>query len=279
MPDVDHERLMCELIKPLVEEDSSDTLDLVNFPEDERGEIPVEAKYKGIKGYYYFEHTTLENYPNQIWDDKAFEATLDPVAKELSGKLPTPGSYCLTVYLKEIPNIKPKDRDELREQLKNWIFSEADKLKTGGSGGGGKDHITMFKYKGIEFRLSRWAHGQPGSLKIARFAFEDTIRKEMQTQRFRKALKDKCGKLFDSKSCDKDISVLILETQNDVLDIDEDIYESYQTLIPEFKSKLPDFIYIVQNYDGAKVYHIWQLRKMGENTTLDTSSQVQIDKS
>ena len=260
MGDTAHDRQICEIVKPLLERQYSDTLILDGHPEDEdRNKEGVEVRYRGRSNLYFFEHTLLENYPGQTYDDKIFEEILEPLEKKLSGTLPKPGSYLICAELTELTQIKRTERQAAIEQLKAWILNEADTICIADPNSKCR-HQTTTTISGITFKLSRWGHGEPGSLKAGRFAFDDPEGEKFQIRRLEKAFVDKCPKLIRAKSDPSDVSVLILEVTNWALCSAPMLYEVFESVARGISSPLPDYIYLFENYDYSREYYVWPLK-------------------
>jgi len=198
------------------------------------------------------EHTLIESYPQQIADNNMVAKLLGPLRAQLSGQLPTPGHYELCIDVGAVKGAK--NSQAIQSALIKWIKAKAPFLRVG-SPNVAPAHYVREKPPGVPFAVTLYRFPRrDGKIWIALNAPE--YLREQRRQRIRKALNDKCPKLFDAKG-DKRTSILVLESNDIFLG---NCCEIARAVAEELKAHrdAPDEVYLVET--ELKLWTIWILK-------------------
>lgn len=253
----DHRQKVCKSILNFISLRTGQQLSDLTEPDKlERQKTAVDYSFRCGRQDYVLEHTLIESLPDQIQDDRQFMDLLGPLETELSGKLPSPGHYNLTVHFGAVKGAK--NRVRIQELIKSWVLQKAGQLEIGSPATAPRHFITE-KPDGVPFEITlyRWGGlpGLEGRFLIQRFAPEDL--KEKRRVRIRIALDAKCKKLAKSKEGFKG-SILVLESNDIALANAVEIGKTLALELQRDGSQIPDEIYSVETETPHWV--IWILK-------------------
>ncbi len=254
MPNIEHEREICDLITGLHLSRQEETISKRWYPEDEKPPLPnpIDAVYLTTHRNYVVEHTTIEGYPNQITEDHKVSQLLE-VKHKLTARISGIGSYHIRFDTEALKN--QKINAELINMLANWVIEKAPTLEIGSPRTAPRHMVRetlQLKGRSIEVTLSRWPDEVVRVL-VERSSPEDQEDRLLSTMRA--ALNNKLKKLAKWKDDRNAYSILILESIDIALLNGSSIASSLFTAIEKFVQK-PDVIYIVQT--NRAECHIWQ---------------------
>jgi len=181
---------------------------------------------------------------------------LKPLKDELTGTLPLPGHYTLSVAPRSVNGVKYSESFNIRESLKSWIKSKAPNLLIGSPSTAPKHFIREIP-PGVPFevKLYRWPR-RDGQFFISR-SEPDELEKQRRL-RIRRALDDKCPKLQKERGNDR-ISVLILESDDMALANHAVIAQAVILELSDRKVDLPDEVYLIET--EIKPWEVWILKE------------------
>ena len=239
-------------------------LSLFRIPEKECPEKKApELWVRGKRNDYIIEHTRIESFPSQISEERRFRNLFSPLREELSGRLPSPGLYWLTVAPGAHRKIKKREIPGIRRSLSEWITLEAPNIPLKGG-------ISQ-RLPGVPFdvRLGRYHRpGRDGQLDLS-FSVPAELEGRRQA-RIRKALSDKLPKLIDWKGEGR-ITVLLLES-HDISLANAGLIKD--ALIPELSQRendMPDEVYLVETETAP--WWVWTIKDGPDLPSLDVDPE------
>jgi hypothetical protein len=265
MPNIAHERRICDLVAGLLLRWKNETL--INppyYPEDENPPLSeaIDAIYTTNAGKYIFEHTTIETYPSQITEDYKVKKLLDSLENKLSRRIAEKGSYHI-MFATEVL----KDHNicsELVDHLTEWVSQNANKLEIGSNRTAPRHMIKdMFSIRGkpLPVNMYRWPDNDI-SVKVVRSSPNDIFDKLLS--QVKASLDRKIPKLIRWAKDNKAVPILVLETIDKALVHGTTIADAVSATIQSIIDQ-PEMIYIVQTNEGF--CQVWEgKRPFGENS-------------
>ncbi len=257
MPNIRHEREVCDLVTRLLLQHRNENLNNHYYPEDENPPPPeaIDAVYTTNAAQYVVEHTTIESYPAQITEDHKISKLIDLEAK-LAIRITHNGRYQL-LFNTEILN-NQKICTTLVERLSDWVAEKAGKLEIG-SPSTAPHHMISDSLSGmgepIKVTLYRWPDTKIGVTVVRSCPVNVTDKILSQVKA---AFEKKMPKLIKWASSRKAIPILILETVDPALANGTTIACAVFDAVQEIREK-PDTIYIVQtDRDDCEVWECSQ---------------------
>lgn len=229
----------------------------VSFPDEEnRNSENVDVLLKHENGEIVIEHTRIESYPKQIDDWKQVGKLLDPLRKELQGRLPS-GNYDICVDIFAVRGAKKTK--EIQDALIKWIIEKAPSIKVGPPDTA-PEHCVREKPDGVPFEvnLCRWP-GEDGKIFIMESAPEDRVLQELRRKKIKEALDKKCPKLLEAKKkCKKGNSILLFELNDISLGNHLSVSKALQDEIVD-RIDEPDEIYLIET--NIEPWVLWILKE------------------
>ncbi len=250
-----HEHLLCDTVVHFIAKRKNLTITEICYPDKAKknNEPSVDRLIKCSGIEIVLEHTLIESYPEQIADRKRVSNILGPLQTELAGQLPTPGHYNLLINVGVVKGVKNSRR--IRSALTNWIKAKAPFLQVG-SPNVAPCHYIREKPPGVPFEVTLYRFpGRDGELWTKLLASNDLDAK--RKERIRKALDDKCPKLYDAKG-NMRFSILLLESDDIFL---ANCCEIAKAVSEEFndRDKAPDEVYLLET--EVKPWAVWVLKE------------------
>ena len=186
---------------------------------------------------------------------------LGPLEARLSGNLPLPGHYQLSIEIGILKGVKVKKIDKIRDKIESWVYAKAPSLAVG-SPQTTPRHCVSEIFQDIPFKITlyRWEPLSPardGKLSISRFMTNDLENKRQD--RIKKAINKKCPKLLAAKNQGNGFkSVLILESNDLALANFSFIGKAFIKEIINCDNEVPDFVYLVET--GISPWVVWILK-------------------
>ena len=222
MTKVSNEGKTCDAVIRIIEERTGGSRADVCFPDKDHCGPPVDVRLRIGASVYAIEHTLIEAFEGQITKEVQFATLIEPIVRELSGRLPSPGRYYLTFPIDTRLGAKQNEIGAIQRRLVHWVQDRAEHLYVEQPVRGSKSEQPF----GYEARCTEVPQGVPFEVTLTRrLHWNDTTRHEgflfpmrsgpgdveaMRRSRIAGALARKCPKL---KRC-KDggaISILVLE--------------------------------------------------------------------
>ncbi len=267
MANPNNEGKACDAIVRLLEMRTGERRTDIRYPElDGRGP-PVELRLSVGGQDYAIEHTQIEAFEDQIQTGEEFGRLINPVVKELSGRLPGPGIYYLYFPIDARVGAKGNELDKARSDLTEWVGEHARRLHAKNpekptrerNPRGFEDEYKArppgFPYEVTLRREAHWSLStqHDGVLLPGRYAPEEV--EALRTVRLQTALDRKCPKLWRCKE-DGARTVLVLEDNDISLSNYVIIGDALAGLLNE-RPNLPDEIYLVES-----AINRWHVRVM-----------------
>ncbi len=252
-----HEKQVCDTIIHFIAKRKHLTVNKICYPDKEkRNSAPSVDRIIECPGLeIVLEHTLIESYPEQISDSKRVDKLLGPLRTKLTGQLPKPGHYELSIDVGAVKGAK--DTKNIQTALIKWIKEKAPILRVG-SPNVSPSHYIREEPLGVPFQVTlyRWPR-RDGEFWISVNAPEDL--KKQKRHRIRKALDDKCPKLYNTKGNVR-ISILLLESDDMFL---ANCCDTAKALANELKGRddAPDEVYLVDTEIVMKEWVVWVLKE------------------
>jgi hypothetical protein len=215
----------------------------------ERQRQAVEMLFESPTARYAMEHTRIESFPGQIVDGVMFSRLLEPLEKELTGRLP--GRYSLTVGVGATDGIRASDQQRIRELVKRWIMSKAESLDTRGAGS-----VVTEQPPGVPFAITLLRSSLPGSRMVISRSWPDAL-EEQRLKRVQTALARKCPKLAEYKAENRQ-TVLVLESDDIGLGCHGAIREAVAKAVVS-RDDVPDRIFLAET--ETRPWFVWALKE------------------
>ncbi|MBW8041574.1 MAG: hypothetical protein FVQ85_16480 [Planctomycetes bacterium] len=247
-----HEKQVCKVVASFIAKIKNLTIDDIISPEEEEhNEQAVDALIKCSSIEIVLEHTRIESYPEQIADNYMVKNLLKPLVGKLTGKLPTPGHYRLSIDVGAVKGAK--DTERVQKALIAWVQEKAPLLELPVHKPSDKHYIRE-KPCGVPFEVALHRLER----RDGKFTIELVAPAELETKRRRRikiALEKKCPKLSKAKG-ETRISVLLLELDDICLG---DPIQTAKAVTEELsQNDVPDEIYLVET--EAKPWVVWVLK-------------------
>lgn len=188
-------------------------LEVDRWPDKENRTTPdIDA----TAGFFAIEHTSIDTLPNQRRNSDWFIQAVGGIEKKLTASCPCR----LNITLEYDAVIKGQEWAAIRQNLKNWIINESQRLDDGRS--------ILKNIHGIPFRIHvrKSSERRPGIF-FARFEpHDDTL-----AARIRKQLDKKANKLTKYHGSDK-TTVLLIESDDIALMNEDKMLVSIQLAYP-----------------------------------------------
>lgn len=220
--------------------------------EKERQRPAVDLLVEDDEGrHWVIEHTVVESFPGRIFDDRLFQAVAKCVEEGLSGSLPKPGQYRVT--LDPGGMTRRVDIAEICAAICTWAESVADSLAIGDPLNA-PAHVakTVLEPWKVSVHLSRWP-GHDGRVLAMRSIPEKLI--ALREERIATALDRKCPKLQEATRRGELASVLILESDDLALGSYPAIAQATARGL-ENRSDVPDVVCLIETDIDADVWLI-----------------------
>lgn len=229
---------------------------ILGVPDEEERQRPaVDLLVEDDMGHQLVvEHTTVESFPGRIFDDSLFVKLARCLEERLTGKLPTPGQYRVTLDPGALR--RRADLDAMCAAICEWADSQAESLALG-TPLTAPDHVVagVLAPWGLEVRLMRWPH-HDGRVLAVRSVPEDLI--ALRAKLIAKALASKCPKLKEAAAGER-TSILVFESEDLALSNYADIADATIRGL-EGRSDAPDVICLVETEVDADV---WLIKEHG----------------
>ncbi len=250
-----NDKILCKIAAKAITERHNDTFDVLEIPDDiDRTNPAVDMLCAGKEHDYPIEHTLIESFPDQIYDNVRFVECFAPLEGILAGKLPKPGHYHFSIEVGEASEIK--DPEKTREIVANWIERVAPKLVIY-SPGGERNHYIKERLPELEFELKLYKEkgheSKDGSLLIMRSISEEFNLDSMRCERIDTALERKCPKLKEARG-EKCESILCLEYNDNGLGDNIAIADCIVKGLSKRDGDVPDHIVLVDT--GTEPYYV-----------------------
>lgn len=184
----EYEKRVCKAVIEIIKKRKNLLVDKIEYPDEkERNKQAVDVLLKCSSREIVLEHTRIESYPQQIKDWSQIRKLLKPLEEMLTGKLPAPGHYELSVDVGATKGAK--HTKVIQKALIKWIKEKAPLLQPG-SPDVAPDHYKREKPDGVPFEVTlyRWP-GNNGKFWIMEDAPADLA--EKKRERIREALEEK----------------------------------------------------------------------------------------
>jgi hypothetical protein len=211
----------------------------------ERSHPAVEWLFETATEKFAIEHTRIESFPNQIVDGKHFARMLEPLEKELAGRLP--GDYCLFVNV-GAAKAAASEHGAIRTAIRDWILANCASLK--------EEEGLRGTPTGIPFEIALSRDIGRGSSLIVFQGLGDDLA-ELRLDRIREALARKCPKLYMEQQAGR-TTVLALESDDMPLINQRAIAEAVVQAIAS-RTDSPDLIYWVRT--STQPWKTWLLKE------------------
>lgn len=262
----------CDAVVKILEKFTGENRSNIRRPEKDGDGPPVELRIVlGIQEYA-IEHTRIEAFEGQIQTGEVFAEVSRLIESSLSGKLPGPECYRLTMPVDVSLRMKAAKRQRTWQNFIEWICAQAEcmhersenRCEPGYNLYRSDDSIRGtppgFTY---EVMLDRWRDAshmgrEPGSVHVVRVVGDDL--ESDRANRLRRALSEKSPKLHDCK-LENARTVLVLESDDIPLTNHHLVAEALLRVLPE-RTDAPDEIYLVES--DTRDWYIW-LMKRDEN--------------
>jgi hypothetical protein len=165
----------------------------------ERSTKAVDARFRVGDERYVVEHTILQTFPMQRYEDAGFTRVVWPLDGE------SLGPYTLVARGTATDYKRVKDIAACQHAIRNWIANVAANLRPGVA-----HHASP---PGVGFPVTLWrnVHSARRTLTVGRPSADPDLRELCRTEVVRKALNDKLGKLQRAATNEAAHSVLLLE--------------------------------------------------------------------
>jgi hypothetical protein len=220
--------------------------------EKERQRPAVDLLVEDDEGQHWvFEHTVVESFPGRIFDDSLFSSLAKCVEEGLSGSLPKPGQYRVTLDPGGLT--RRIDIDDICAAVSTWATSVADSLAIG-SPLTAPAHVanTVLAPWEVSVWLARWP-GHDGRVLAMRSIPENLI--ALREERIATALDKKCPKLQEATRHGELASLLLLESDDLALGNYPEIAEATVRGLAN-RSDVPDVICLIETDVDADVWLI-----------------------
>ena len=168
--------------------------------------VDLLGRESGGSPFLVLEHTLVESFLDQRAVQSAAIAMFEPLERELTGRLPGPGHYILTLKPSAVLGLK-REAPRVREWVADWIHATARSLALGGPRTAPLHFATLaVPDTALEISLYRW----PGGDGDFRLAFQAP--KEIDhtlTPSLAKAIAAKCPKLAAAKEANPGAASLL----------------------------------------------------------------------
>jgi len=240
-----HEDRVCDTVLYFIAKRKNLNIDTIYYPDkDKKNNAPSVdrlIKCDGIE--IVLEHTLIESYPEQIADRKRVAKLLSPLRTELAGQLPTTGHYQLSIDVGAVKGAK--NTGAIQKRLVAWIKSKAPLLQLPTPYKPFDKHYVSEKPHGVPFEVTLYRFPRrDGEFWIGLNAPDDL--QEKRRQRIRKALEEKCPKLYRAR-VDTRNSILLLECADIFLGNDLEIAEVVTEEV-SLRNDAPDEIYLIDTW-------------------------------
>lgn len=206
------------------------------------------------------EHTSVDSVPQQRRDSARFMKVLGPLDLDLKNKLPTPGSYWLSVHMNAIPALKRKEWDGIRNRIHEWCLKVANSLEIGSPYSAPK-HFVRAMPEGVPFEVTlyRWP-GEDGRFLITRLAPNDL--EDQRKDAISQTISSRGSKVSDYRIVGYR-TILVLESNDIALANASLIGQAFIRAAKDLNSMImPDEVYLVET--EMKPYYVHCL-KFGES--------------
>ena len=245
---------------------------------------PVDFEFALGPTRYALEHTELQSFPGQIRQGVNFQQLAEGPIEALSGQLPTPGVYYLT--LPTNTRVGTAALDSVRSCLANWMVAqavawrEAKPLKRdkrhAPSGDG--DHVET-KPPGVPFAVhferelpSAQSDRSDGMLFTSRLAPRNM--KEARGRSLASSLDKKLPKLAKCRRNGRR-TILVLE-ETDISLSNFSIVTSTLATTPKKRRNMPDEIYLVSTFEFLEA---WPVRLLFRDAAFRDQDDIRLDRS
>lgn len=251
----DHEKLIYDLVVPLLERRSNEKIVLIDRPDkSERNSKAIDFVARGKEIFYLIEHTFIENQIGRKQNDAHFKKLLEPLMNFFYKKF-TPGFY-YQVYVSMSEIKGAKETAQIQTNLISWVENVEPLLKL--------DQVLIETPSNIPFavRICKRAATIPdidGMFLVGRISHAS---EESREARIKIAFDDKFPKLNAAKSKQlKARSILILESNDLALSNHILIWKAVEAALQR-RADVPDEIYLIEmELENRPV--IWILKEAG----------------
>lgn len=180
-----NEQAICKSLMQLIGERRGESVTPTDQPDvNERNKAAVEWLFETATAKFAIEHTRIESFQNQIADGKQFALMLEPLERELDGRLPS--FYFLTVGVGQAK--APVSRHAaIRAAITDWILTNCETLK--------EDEGIKGAPEGVPFEVALSRDVGHGSGLLIFQGLGNNVA-ELRRDRIREALNRKCPKLY-----------------------------------------------------------------------------------
>jgi hypothetical protein len=135
----------------------------------------VERIYQVGDELLSIEHTLIESFEGQTFDDRLFVDVMEPVQRALTGRLPLPGSFWISVPPGAFSGLKPQKYSKVQAAIEVWVLKHAPSLAIPGDDDEAPHRIEAVP-PGLTFvvNLSRTPSSH-GKVRIARMVDDKTL--------------------------------------------------------------------------------------------------------
>ena len=212
-------------------------LDDFEIPDQlERNNKAVDARFRVGNERYVIEHTTIQSFEGQRYEDAGFTRVVWPLEGILLSS-----SFTLITQGTANQYSRVKDIQGCQQKIREWIDHVAPML-----GPGDKSDATI---RGVSFPVTLWKdlHSVHPTLKVGRWSADPENRECERAKVVSKALNDKLSKLLQAASDEGACSVLLLEGADPAQAGPWLIAASVANELGSHKCK-PDLIYLIETH-------------------------------
>ena len=193
------------------------------------------------------EHTLVESFLNQRSTQIAATAMFMPLERQLSGQMPTPGHFHLTLEPSAVLGLKA-DVSRIRRWVTDWIRETAPSLELGSSKTAPAHFASVaVPDTDLEVTLRRWPH-RDGEFALHFEAPPEEA--DVLTPSLEKAIKAKCPKLARAKEAyPGSASLLLLQIHDLALGNLFDLDVVVQAWLAPTTVDAPDHVWLVDTTD------------------------------
>ena len=229
---------------------------MIEIPDDiDRNNPAVDMLCAGNNHEYVIEHTLIESFPDQIYDNVQFVKCFEPLEKIFAGKLPKPGHYHFSIKVGEASEIQIHEKT--REIVVAWIERVAPELVID-SPGHERKHFIKEKPPELDFEIQLYKEkgleSKDGSLLIMRSICDEFDLDSMRFERITTALERKCPKLMKARGEERR-SILCLEFNDNGLGDNIAIADCIVKGLLSRDGDVPDYIVLVDT--GTEPYYVY----------------------
>jgi len=247
---ITNERKACDAVARILEGRLHSKRTNPRCPEKDRSGPPVDYAFELGNRQYAIEHTIIEAFHRQIHTGVDFSALIEPIERELDGRMPQDGLYRLAFPIDPCAGVKRRNLPIVQKAVIQWVHEQAQELDAEALAA---KHVQRRNVgcrdgtpAGVPFRLLLWREDAiipavSGRLFIARVAPGNV--EDLRLERLNKTFKDKCPKLAACKRKGA-VSILLLENMDIALTNHALIGETVARLVGK-QADRPDEVFLI----------------------------------